>query len=100
MPLIFPSDRKPDFIDASFSKLRCLDTERRRVVRLYVHTGALHRIGASKGVAANVIDEDLSNYLAHFLEDILADASRYYDAHPEPKPTRVEIGRIGIFAPA
>jgi hypothetical protein len=100
MPLTFPSDRKPDTVDKYGSTLRCVDPDRRRLVSLYVHTATLHRIGTSKGVAAKVIDEDLSNHLMHFLADILTETSKWYDAHPAPKPARLEIGRIGVFAAA
>lgn len=98
MPLSYPRDRWPDAVDKYGCVLRCVDPDRRRLVSLYVHSGALYRIGAAKGVAAKVIDEDLSNYLMHFLPDIVAEASRFYDASPDPKPTRLEIGHIGVFA--
>lgn len=98
MPLIFPPDRKPDTVDRYGSTLRCVDPDRQRLISLYVHTGALYRIGMGKGVGFKVIDEDLGNHLALFLPDIIAEASGFYDASPDPKPTRLEIGHIGVFA--
>jgi hypothetical protein len=90
MPLHFPDHNKLENLDAHGVNLRLVD-EVGSVVQLYVHIGAMHRFGNAAGIDGNVIEKDLLGYLHQLLESILAEASQYYDAWPEPKPKTLEI---------